>query len=223
MLPTFKNPQLLNLALTHRSALNEKNAGSVESNERLEFLGDAVLEVVATEFLFHKFPKEPEGTLTAYRSALVKTTSLATVATTLGLGEQLKMSKGEETTGGRTNPSLLADTLEAVIGALYLDQGSTAVTTFLHEHLFTSLDTILEQRLYKDPKSELQEYVQALGDETPLYEVVSESGPDHSKEFTVAVTVNKKVIGQGSGKSKQQAQQAAAQEALQRFSQARSK
>lgn len=220
MLPTFTNSKLLLTALTHRSALNEKGNSSSESNERLEFLGDAVLELIATEFLYRKFPKEPEGTLTAYRSALVKTTSLAEVATKLGLGEQLKMSKGEEATGGRANPSLLADTLEAVIGALYLDQGTEAVVVFLNEHLFTSLDTILEQRLYKDPKSELQERVQAQGLETPNYVVVSEAGPDHSKEFTVAVYVGPMIAGQGQGKSKQQAQQAAAQEALEKYPEA---
>jgi len=217
MLPSFKNTQLLDTALTHRSALNEKGSTMTESNERLEFLGDAVLELVATEFLYEKFPTEPEGTLTAYRSALVKTTSLAEVSINLGLGERLKMSKGEEATGGRTNPSLLADTLEAVIGALYLDQGYQACVTFLHEHLFTRLDTILEHRLYKDPKSELQERVQAQGFETPSYEVISESGPDHNKEFTVAVHVGSELVGQGTGKSKQQAQQAAAQEALKKY------
>ena len=217
MLPTFTNAALLETALTHRSALNEKGSTITESNERLEFLGDAVLELIATEFLYKKFPAEPEGTLTAYRSALVKTTSLATVAEKLGLGDQLKMSKGEEATGGRSNPSLLADTLEAVVGALYLDQGIEVCVTFLQEHLFVSLDTILEQRLYKDPKSELQERVQAQGLETPRYEVVSETGPDHSKEFTVAVYVGSEVAGQGLGKSKQQAQQGAAQEALQKY------
>jgi ribonuclease-3 len=217
MLPTFTNAALLETALTHRSALNEKGSTITESNERLEFLGDAVLELIATEFLYKKFPAEPEGTLTAYRSALVKTTSLATVAEKLGLGDQLKMSKGEEATGGRSNPSLLADTLEAVVGALYLDQGIEVCVTFLQEHLFVSLDTILEQRLYKDPKSELQERVQAQGLETPRYEVVSETGPDHSKEFTVAVYVGTEVVGQGTGKSKQQAQQGAAQEALQKY------
>jgi ribonuclease III len=127
------------------------------------------------------------------------------------------MSRGEEATGGRTNPSLLADTLEAVIGAIYLDQGFVAATAFLEEHLFTSLDTILEQRLYRDPKSELQERVQAKGFETPNYKVVSESGPDHSKEFKVSVYVGNSLVGSGLGKSKQQAQQAAAQEALLKY------
>lgn len=217
MIPSFHNQQLLATALTHRSALNEKDTVSTESNERLEFLGDAVLELAATKFLYARFPEEQEGVLTAYRSALVKTTSLATVAERLGLGEQLKMSKGEESTGGRSNPSLLADTLEAVIGALYLDQGFDTAEAFLAEHLFITVDAILKDRLYKDPKSELQEQVQALGKETPTYAVMSESGPDHNKEFTVSVSVNGEVIAQGTGKSKQQAQQAAAQEALKQF------
>lgn len=217
MIPSFTNAALLSTALTHRSALNEKDAQSTESNERLEFLGDAVLELAATRFLFERFPTEQEGVLTAYRSALVKTTSLATVALKLGLGEQLKMSRGEEATGGRANPSLLADTLEAVVGALYLDQGFQAAEEFLREHLFTTVDTILKERLYKDPKSELQERVQAQGKETPTYAVLSEKGPDHNKEFTVSVSVGGTMIAQGSGKSKQQAQQAAAQEALKQF------
>lgn len=218
MLPQFNNQQLLETALTHRSALNEKNIPA-ESNERLEFLGDAVLELAATEFLYARFPESPEGTLTAYRSALVKTTSLATLAEKLGLGDRLQMSKGEEATGGRTNPSLLADTLEAVVGALYLDQGFTAARTFLEKELFVSLDTILEQKLYKDPKSELQEVVQAKGFDTPSYVVESATGPDHNKEFTVVVYVGSELAGRGMGKSKQQAQQAAAQEALKKFNQ----
>ena len=217
MLPTFLNPQLLETALTHRSALNERGSTATESNERLEFLGDAVLELSTTEYLFTEFPQEPEGVLTAYRSALVKTTSLAEVAKSLGLGERLKMSKGEESTGGRNNPSLLADTLEAVIGALYLDQGFTAADTFLRENLFVTVATILKDKLYKDPKSELQEKVQARGFETPNYVVISEAGPDHDKEFTVEVQVGGKPVASGMGKSKQQAQQAAAQAALKSF------
>lgn len=217
MLPTFSDQSLLDKALTHRSALNEKGSSITESNERLEFLGDAVLELSTTRFLFDKFPHEPEGTLTAYRSALVKTTSLATVAETLELGKMLKMSKGEEATGGRTNPSLLADTFEAVIGALYLDQGYDAADAFLHKHLFTTVDAMLKERLYKDPKSDLQEQVQAKGFETPQYVVVNEAGPDHDKEFTVAVHVGGKPVAEGTGRSKQQAQQAAAQAALKSF------
>jgi ribonuclease III len=221
-LPSFNDQQLLATALTHRSALNEHISSATESNERLEFLGDAVLELVTTEFLFEQLKSEPEGTLTAYRSALVKTTTLAEVAEELGLGQQLYMSKGEEASGGRTNPSLLADTLEAVIGALYLDQGIKPVTTFLSTHLFPKFEIIREQKLYKDAKSELQEIVQAQGFDAPLYEVVNEVGPDHDKEFTVQVEVGGQVRGQGTGKSKQQAQQAAATAALEKFSPASS-
>ncbi|MDQ5951584.1 MAG: ribonuclease [Patescibacteria group bacterium] len=214
MIPTFSDSALLETALTHRSALNEKQSRATESNERLEFLGDAVLELATTRFLYAKFPVESEGVLTSYRSALVKTTSLASVATELGLGQQLKMSKGEEATGGRENPGLLADTFEAVLGALYLDQGFEKAEEFLHKTLFIHLDQILTDGSYKDAKSELQERVQALGFSTPDYEVIEEVGPDHDKTFTITVSVGNKVVGQGTGRSKQQAQQAAAENAL---------
>ncbi|MBD3279703.1 MAG: ribonuclease III, partial [Candidatus Pacebacteria bacterium] len=182
MLPQFQNLDLLVTALTHRSALNEREASGTtaqESNERLEFLGDAVLELITTEFLFEKFPQDPEGMLTAYRSALVKTSTLAAAAQELKLGEKMYLSKGEEATGGRENESLLADTFEAVIGALYLDQSYQAVKEFLEQHLFVKFKKIKTQRLYKDPKSLLQETVQAQGSNTPIYQVVSETGPDH--------------------------------------------
>ncbi len=214
MLPTFTNPTLLTTALTHRSALNEKTSTASESNERLEFLGDAVLELATTEYLYSHFPDEPEGVLTAYRSSLVKTTTLAEVAQQLGLGQQLFMSKGEEATGGRENPSLLADTTESVIGALYLDQGYDAVKEFLNEYLFPRFTEIHQQKLYKDAKSALQELVQAKGMEAPQYVVTKEMGPDHNKEFTIEALVNGHTYGAGVGKSKQQAQQAAAAEAL---------
>ncbi len=217
MIPTFKNTGLLTTALTHRSALNEVGTISAESNERLEFLGDAVLELVATEFLYAKFPEKPEGILTAYRSALVKTNTLAKIAIKLDLGQKLYMSKGEEATGGRTNESMLADTMEAVIGALYLDQGFDVVSTFLHAQLFTEIDDILTNKLYKDAKSHLQEVVQALGFDTPTYEVVAAEGPDHDKQFTVNVVVDEKIVGTGVGKSKQRAQQAAAEKALTKY------
>lgn len=216
-IPPFKNEALLVMALTHRSALNENNGSADESNERLEFLGDAVLELITTKFLFEKFPKQPEGTLTAYRSALVKTTTLAQAAIRLGLGDALFMSKGEEATGGRTNESLLADTMEAVIGALYLDQGIEIVDTFLKKELFTEIDAILENKLYKDPKSHLQEVVQSLGFDTPVYQVTTEKGPDHDKVFTVEAVVNGKSVAVGTGSSKQRAQQDAAQKALKKY------
>lgn len=218
-IPKFKNPQLLETALSHRSSLNEKNSGtkSSTSNERLEFLGDAVLELITTEFLFDRFPDEPEGMLTAFRSALVKTTTLAEVAIELALGEKMYMSKGEEATGGRKNEGLLADTLEAVMGALYLDQGIDAVKVFLNEHLFIKFEQIKENKLYKDHKSLLQELVQAQGLSTPLYSVVKEVGPDHNKEFTVEVVIDSEVKGVGGGKSKQLAQQEAAHQAVKHF------
>jgi ribonuclease III len=217
MLPKFKNKDLLERALTHRSALNEKTSTTTVSNERLEFLGDAVLELSTTNFLFDKFPDEPEGVLTAYRSSLVKTTTLARVATKLGLNEMLYMSKGEEATGGRSNVGILADVTEAVLGALYIDQGIEVVDKLLNEILFPELESIIKDKLYKDSKSYLQEVVQAKNLETPTYQVISEIGPDHDKEFTVTATVGKKVVGRGTGKSKQQAQQAAAEEALKKF------
>lgn len=211
-LPEFSHPELIETALTHRSALNE--TGRNESNERFEFLGDAVLELVSTQYLFQKFPQLPEGTLTMYRSALVKTDTLALVAKELQLGEQLIMSKGEEASGGRNNKGLLADTFEAVVGALYLDQGYDAAKKFITDTLLIHTDAILEQGLHKDPKSAFQEKVQAQGYATPTYTVVSESGPDHDKEFVVEVVVNKSPVAQGTGKSKQEAQLNAARAAL---------
>lgn len=217
MLPKFNNPQLLNTAFTHRSALNEKETSgtaSKDSNERFEFLGDAVLELATTKFLFAKLADEPEGVLTAYRSALVKTTTLAELARELDIGQKMFMSKGEEATGGRSNNSLLADTTEAVIGALYLDQGFEAVENFLAKYLFPKFEEIKAKKLYKDSKSSLQEVVQARGLPTPDYRVVAEKGPDHDKEFTAQVLVDGKTIGVGEGKSKQLAQQEAATQAL---------
>lgn len=219
-LPNFNNQQLLVTALSHRSSLNEKSVSGTtanESNERLEFLGDAVLELAVTEYLYANYPTEPEGKMTAYRSALVKTTSLAEMARELELGKAMYMSKGEEATGGRHNESLLADTTEAVIGALYLDQGYEAVVQFLEEHLYPKFSEILKNKLYKDHKSLLQELVQSKGLPTPVYEVTQEVGPDHDKEFTVVVKIADAIKGTGVGKNKQQAQQQAALEALKEF------
>jgi ribonuclease-3 len=215
--PTFHHPDLLVTALTHRSALNEKLSTSTESNERFEFLGDAVLELCATNFLFQTLPEEQEGILTAYRSALVKTTTLAEIAEEIGLGEKLYMSKGEKRTGGHHNPSLLADTFEALLGALYLDQGYDAVYSFLEEKLFPKFEHIRTHQLYRDFKSSFQEFVQAQGHPTPTYAVLAENGPDHMKEFTVGVYVDQKLVAQGEGSSKQKAEAAAAQHALEKM------
>ncbi len=216
-LPNFQNPLLLETALTHRSALNEKLSQATESNERLEFLGDAVLELVSSEYLYQRCTTEPEGILTAYRSALVKTTTLAKVAQKLQLGERLYLSRGEESTGGRANMSLLADTVEAVIGALYLDQGYAAAQSFIAEHILSLLDDVLQKRLYKDAKSDLQELVQAKKWPTPEYRVIEATGPDHEKEFVIEVVINNESFARGEGKSKQIAQQQAAAAALEKF------
>lgn len=215
MLPTFHSLPLLHTAFTHRSALNESDM--TESNERLEFLGDAVLELATTEFLYQTFPKANEGEMTSYRAALVKTTTLAQVALALGLDERLQMSKGEERSGGRQNQSLLADTFEAVLGALYLDQGYTSCVTFLAEHLFPRFDQILSENSYKDYKTTLQELVQSQGRGTPVYHTVREEGPDHLKVFTVEVHIDGQPLGSGEGKSKQDASQVAAQQALEKI------
>lgn len=218
-LPVFKDNKLFITALSHRSSLNEHNSGTTakESYERLEFLGDAVLELATTRFLYDKFPKEPEGVLTSYRSALVKTTTLAEVAISLDLGDKMLMSRGEEATGGRNNEGLLADVTEAVIGALYIDQGFEAVEEFLGRILFPLFDEIKEKKLYRDSKSLLQEVVQADGFSAPTYVVLKAVGPDHNKEFTVQVFINKVVSGTGVGKSKQHAQQDAASQALKKY------
>lgn len=209
------NQQLLTKAFTHRSFLNETEDGSViESNERLEFLGDAVLELIVSEHLFTTFPDKPEGELTALRAALVKTTTLAQLSEKLGLGERLLMSKGEINTGGRSNQSLLANTFEAVLGAIYLDKGTQVVKEFLETHLFTYLPDIIENNLHRDFKSTFQERVQAAGFPTPIYKLISEEGPDHLKEFTMVLIVGNTEVATGSGKNKQSAQQAAAQEGL---------
>lgn len=215
MLPHFTNSQLLTLALTHRSSLSDP--AITMSNERLEFLGDAVLELVTTEYLFHRFPDEPEGILTSFRAALVKTSTLAKVSKSLGLDQEILMSKGEERSGGRTNESLLADTLEAIIGALYLDQGYPACEAFLKANLFPLFDAILSQGGHKDYKTRLQELVQSQGKSTPLYTTIKEVGPDHQKEFTVQVLVDNQTLAQGAGKSKQEASQEAAKRALEKL------
>jgi len=217
MILDFHNKALLITALSHRSSLNEKTQSgttATESNERLEFLGDAVLELAATLYLYQQRPKENEGKLTAYRSALVRTETLAQLAKELKLDKQMFLSKGEELSGGRKNKSLLADLMEAVIGALYLDQGFEVVQAFLAKYLFPKFNDILQTGSYKDQKSLLQEEMQARALGTPVYQVIKAIGPDHDKEFTVEVLVGDKIYGVGVGHSKQLAQQAAATAAL---------
>lgn len=210
---SFTDKKLLHQALVHRSYLNESD--EKESNERLEFLGDAVLEFVVTSDIVNKFVKLQEGELTALRSRLVNTIALANLAKKLELGQALYLSRGEEGSGGRENPALLADTFEAIIGALYLDQGIDACKNVIDRFILPGAKDALEN--LKDPKSALQELVQRQGDQIPKYKVISEIGPDHAKVFTVAVMVNNELIAQGTGKSKQEAEQEAAQEALKKL------
>jgi len=209
---TFKDKSLFDLALTHKSWVNE-NSGSNGTNERLEFLGDAILEYIVSKAIYDRFPKKEEGYLTALRANLVNTVNLSKVAKRLKVGDALKLSKGEEETGGRTNQSLLADTLEAIIGALYLDQGVEKAEEFISANILKDIDKKIKMPL-KDAKSRLQEIVQAKGISAPKYIVAKESGPDHDKEFIVEVSINSKGVATGKGKSKGLAEQSAAKEAL---------
>ena len=202
----FKNKELLERALTHRSYLNEHRGEGIENNERLEFLGDAVLELIISEVLFVNYPEKSEGELTNIRAAAVRTESLAAESRNLGLGEYLKMSKGEEDSGGKDKDYLLANTFESVLGALYLDQGFEVCQQYLTRTLLKKIPTIVEQNLFIDPKTQAQEMIQAQFKVTPLYEVVKEEGPDHDKIFTVALIVNNREIGRGTGSSKQKAE-----------------
>jgi len=210
----FNNIEILHEALRHRSYLNEHKDVQLASNERLEFLGDAVLELVSTEYLFGKYPDRAEGDLTSFRAALVRTESLAETSLMLRVSDYLYMSKGEEATGGRTRPYILANAFEAIIGAIYLDQGYEAVKKFINDNLIPKVDRIVKERLDIDNKSKLQEISQDVLKLTPTYEVVSETGPDHSKKFEVAVLIGSKIYGKGTGKSKQEAEQSAAKAAL---------
>lgn len=212
----IKDKNLLQEAFTHRSYLNETK-DPIASNERLEFLGDAVLEIIVSEYLFHKYPEYPEGKLTLIRASIVRTETLAQAAKKLNLGSYLRLSKGEEENDGRNNQSILANTYEAYLGALYIDQGLQVVKTFITQTLFPFIPQILEKKTYRDAKSYLQEIVQERDKVTPEYKVIEEHGPDHAKTFTVGVYVHNEQIGKGSGKSKQYAEAAAAKKALLKY------
>ncbi len=211
---SFKDFQLLKEALTHRSTLNESKNKKIHSNERLEFLGDAVLELIVTEYLFQKYPDREEGDLTSFRAALVRTESLAETSLNLKYSDFLYMSKGEELTGGRLRPYILANAFEAVLGAIYLDQGYEVSKKFVLDNLVTKIDSIVSKRLDIDAKSKLQEIAQEKLKFTPTYEIVSATGPDHDKLFKVQVLIGEKVYAHGSGKNKQEAEQEAARNAL---------
>ena len=211
---TFKNQQLLETAFTHRSYLNENRADGREHNERLEFLGDAVLELVVTEFLYKKYPEKPEGELTALRAALVNTVSIADAAAKLGMNEYLLLSRGEAKDTGRARGIILANAFEAVIGAIYLDQGYKPAYDFIDAQLFHKTDEVVEKKLWQDAKSKLQEIAQERLAVTPTYELVNQTGPDHDKIFVVAAYLGREKTALGEGRSKQEAEQQAAENAL---------
>jgi ribonuclease-3 len=210
----FQNPSLLTQALTHRSYINEHGITDTGDNERLEFLGDAVLDFLVGDMLYQRYPDLPEGDLTRLRAALVRTESLASLAQQMGLGDALRMGKGEETTGGRERQTNLCAVFESLVGAIYLDQGLPAVQKFVTPQLNPLLEQIITAALDRDARSTLQEWSQAELNLTPIYRTVSASGPDHQKEFLVEVLIGDVVAGQGIGRSKQAGAQAAARSAL---------
>lgn len=210
---TFKDIDLLITAFTHRSYLNEHRKSTLEHNERLEFLGDAVLELAVTRYLYNNY-EEPEGILTNWRSALVRTESIGAAAQRLGFADFLRLSRGEKRGSERARDQILANTFEAVVGAIYLDQGYDAAERFIAEHILSTLDEILATGSWLDAKSRLQELSQSKVGITPTYTVLEEEGPDHDKIFTIGVYVGNERLGKGEGPSKQTAQQQAAEQAL---------
>ncbi len=212
----FNDISLLKRACTHRSYLNENKKAGLEHNERLEFLGDAVLELVVTSYLFRKFPSKNEGDLTSYRSALVNTNSLSKVALHIGVDKYLLLSKGESKDTGRARSIIHADTIEAIIGAIYIDQGYDAAANFISAELLEILDIeeIIKNKSWMDAKSRFQEKAQEMTGQTPSYKTMKETGPDHSKLFTLAVFIGDVQVAIGTGLSKQEAEQKAAEKAL---------
>lgn len=217
----FTNIELLVTALTHRSYVNEHRKSVHEHNERLEFLGDAVLELAVTEYLFTNF-SEPEGILTAWRAALVRTESIGSAGDALGYGSLIRMSKGEKNGSDRAHLQILANAFEAVIGAIYLERGFDDARNFIQKYIIVKLDGILQSGSWRDPKSYLQEISQRVDGQTPVYKVLGEEGPDHDKVFTLGVFVGETLMGRGTGPSKQIAQQQAARQAIARYQAAQS-
>lgn len=212
----FQNIQYLITALTHRSYVNEHKKSVSEHNERLEFLGDAVLELAVTDYLFKNFI-EQEGVLTSWRAALVRTESIGAAGIALGYEPLVRMSRGEKQGSERARQQILANAFEAVIGAIYLERGYDDAALFIYKNIISKLDSILETGSWRDAKSHLQEVSQRLDNQTPQYRVIEEVGPDHDKIFTLGVYVGNNLMGQGSGPSKQIAQQQAAQAALDEY------
>ena len=207
----FQNPQLLRQALTHSSYANEKHLKKHSDNERLEFLGDAVLEVISSEFLFKNYPNLPEGELTKFRASLVCEPTLALCTDEIELGSYLYLGKGEDLTGGRNRKSILSDAMEAVIGAIYLDGGFEAAKAYIYRVILVDIE---HKKLFHDSKTILQEVVQGNYKEELHYELIGEEGPDHDKSFKVEAKIGERVIGHGSGHTKKAAEQEAAYEAL---------
>lgn len=210
----FKNKDLLIQAFCHRSYLNENPNFYLDHNERLEFLGDAVLELVVTEYLYKKYPKESEGELTNWRAALVNAKMLSEVAKELGFNDFLLLSKGEEKEKGKARHYILANTFEAFIGAIYLDQGYKVCHDFIKKYLAVKLPEIIEKELFKDAKSLFQEEAQERAGITPVYRVLREWGPDHAKNFVIGVFLDSELVAQGEGSSKQEAEESAAKNGL---------
>jgi len=214
----FRDDALLERAFIHRSYINENPTAGLRHNERLEFLGDAVLELAVTDFLFAQYPDTPEGELTAYRASLVRTESISDAANKLGFDEFLFLSKGESKDEGKARDYILANTFESFVGALYLDQGYDAAQTFIAAQLFPKMESILADGSWKDAKSWVQEKAQEIMSVTPTYAVMNEVGPDHAKLFTVGILFGDKMVAEGTGHSKQEAQQKAAKAALTKMS-----
>ena len=213
---SFSDISLLRAACTHRSYLNENRGSGLEHNERLEFLGDAVLELVVTSFLYKKYPTKPEGQLTAYRSAIVNTVSLTKVAERIGLNDFMLLSRGEAKDTGRARAVIIANAVEATIGAVYLDQGYDAAANFISDHILNVIDieNIVKDKTWLDAKSHFQEVSQDKTGLTPTYKTLKETGPDHDKHFTLGVFLGDVQVAAGIGQSKQEAEQKAAEKAL---------
>ncbi len=209
----FKNKDILKQAFVHRSYLNENPSFYLKDNERLEFLGDAVLELVVTDFLYRNY-SNPEGELTSWRASLVNTKMLARISERLGINKYLFLSRGEAKDNGRARQCILANTFEALVGAIYLDQGYEKARSLIEREILKELPEIINHQLYRDPKSRFQEEAQERLGITPVYEVISEEGPDHNKKFTVGVFLGEEMTGKGEGNSKQEAQEKAAEKSL---------
>ena len=218
----FENIELLITAFTHRSYMNEHKKSAREHNERLEFLGDAVLELSVTDYLYRNYP-EPEGILTSWRSSLVRTESISEAGSLLGYEPLLRLSRGEKRGSDRARAQILANCFEALLGAIYLEKGYGTTDEFIKKHILSKLEGILQSGSWRDPKSHLQEVAQSVDGMTPQYRVVEEVGPDHEKEFTLAVYVGDTIMGTGTGPSKQFAQQQAARAALEVYGKRASK